>query len=167
MYFTYIQRALKAAKYHEDRAFSFAHPEVNKYDEVVFHLRAYFWELWSVWDYILQLANSETLRLDPEDVRRKFLKKLKAEQPNYKYLTTLEKIQSNERLLRIKSLRDHAHKWQIDPYLIEYNENSVSVIALNNLDSKNRKLARQINIDKNDLGFMVAVVRTLTEKGFK
>ena len=115
---------------------------------------------------MLQLTNSKTLRWNPEKVRRNFLKELKREQPNYKFLTTMEEIQNNERLLRIESLRDHAHKWQIDPYLIDYNKNSVNVIALNNLDNKDRKLSRQINIDKTDLGFIVGVVNALTEKGF-
>jgi len=166
MYPRYIQQALEGAKYHENLAFSFAHPRMHKYNQSAFHLRAYFWELWSVWDYILQQVNSETLKLDPGRVRRDLLEKLKRKCPNYKYLKDLEEIQENDRLIRIKLIRDYAHKWQIDPYLIDYHGSIVNVICLNNLDAKDKKLPRQINIDRNDLWFMENVVKTLSEKGF-
>lgn len=166
MYLKFIDQALKGAKYHEAQAFFFAHPKENKYDFVTYHLRAYFWELWSVWDYVLQLANSKTLNLEPEKVRRDFLKKLIVEQPKYVHLSKLKSIQENEQLIRIRKLRDHAHKWQVDPYLVEYNGDVVNVIALNNLDGKNKKLPKQINIDRNDLWFMKKAKSDLSMEGF-
>lgn len=166
MYLKYIRQALNNAKYHEDKAFSFAHPKINQYDKVVIHLRAYFWELWSVWDYILQVVNSKTLNLGPERVRRDFLEVLKKKQPKYNYLSTLEKIQNNERLIRIRDLRDHTHKWLVDPNLIDYSGDIVNVIAIGNLDGRDKKLQRQINIDRNDLWFMENSIKILSKEGF-
>ena len=166
MFLEYIKQALKSAKYHEDKAFFFAHPNVNQYDKVVIHLRAYFWELWSVCDYILQLVNSKTLNLQPELVRRDFFRELKKKKPDYKYLSILEEIQSNERLIRVKDIRDHAHKWQVDPYLVEYNGDVVNIVAINNLNRRDRRLPKQINIDRNDLWFMKKTVDDLSQKGF-
>jgi len=166
IYLKFINQALSAAKYHEDLAFSFAHPDIKQYSKVVVHLRAYFWELWSVWDYILQEANLKTLKLKPEGVRRNFLDEAKKKHPNYEYIENLEYIQKDERLTRIMLIRDHAHKWQIDPYQVDYRGTKVNVICLNNLDAKDKKLARQINIDRNDLWFMETIVETLFKKGF-
>ena len=166
MYLSYIQTALEGAKYHEDQAFLLAHPKSPQYKKVVFHLRAYFWELWSVWDYILQHANTQTLKLDPYDVRRGLLKKIRSELSLYQHLSLLESIEADDWLIRIRWLRDHAHKWQIDPYLVDYHEEIVNVIALNNLEGKDKALPRQINIDRNDLSFMTDFVKKLTENSF-
>src|SRR3989344_2887693 len=136
-YFKYIKTALEGAKYHEELAFLFAHPKRNEFNKIVFHLRAYFWELWSVWDYVLQYVNVKTLKLDPYDVRRDLLKKIKANMPYYQYLPLLEKIQNEDRLYRIMWLRDHAHKWQINPYLVDYNDEGVQVISCWVFCSKN------------------------------
>ncbi|KKS69889.1 MAG: hypothetical protein UV41_C0042G0003 [Candidatus Daviesbacteria bacterium GW2011_GWA2_42_7] len=164
-YFKYIKTALEGAKYHEELAFLFAHPKRNEFNKIVFHLRAYFWELWSVWDYVLQYVNVKTLKLDPYDVRRDLLKKIKANMPYYQYLPLLEKIQNEDRLYRIMWLRDHAHKWQINPYLVDYNDEGVQVISLDNLNAKDKSLPRQINIDKNDFLYMKKVVKTLIKSG--
>mgnify|MGYP001560505687 CR=1 FL=1 len=166
MYFDYIQTALEGAKYHEDQAFLLAHPKNPQYKKVVFHLRAYFWELWSVWDYVLQHANSQTLKLEPHQVRRKFLERLEEDSLSYQYLSQLKSLQSHDRLLRIMWLRDHAHKWQLDPYLVDYHGEVVNVIAINNLDGKDKVLPRQINVDRNDLSFMADFVKELTDNGF-
>lgn len=165
-YFTYIQTALLGAKYHEEQAFLVQANQPNDYNRIVFHLRAYFWELWSVWDYVLQETNQQTLELDPYGVRRNFLNKVKKEVPKYKFLDLLESIQNDKRLKRIMLLRDHAHKWQIEPYLIDHTDETVNVIALNNLDSKDKNLPRQINIDRNDLWFMQEFISSLTKEGF-
>lgn len=165
-YLRYIQTALQGAKYHEDQAFQVRGNQPNDYNKRVFHLRAYFWELWSIWDYILQETNLQTLGLDPYSVRRNLVKKIKNQMPEYKFIGLLESIQDNERLQRIMWLRDHAHKWQIEPYLIDHDDEQVNVIALNNLDSKDKNLPRQINIDKNDLWFMQEFVKSLVGKDF-
>lgn len=166
MYVDYIQTALLGAKFHEDQAFLLAYPERPRYMEVVFHLRAYFWELWSIWDYILQHANKQTLDLDPYLVRRGFLKKYENELSSYLYLSLLKSIEGDDWLIEIRSLRDHAHKWQLDPSLVEFNDEIVSVIALNNLDEKDKNLPRQISVDRNHLWFMSESVRKLSSEGF-
>lgn len=166
LYYCYIQTALAGAKYHEDQAFQVRGNQPNDFNKIVFHLRAYFWELWSVWDYVLQEANSQTLELDPYSVRRNLLKMIKEKMPKYNFLTLLESIQNNERLQRVMWLRDHAHKWQIEPYLIDHTDEQVNVIALNNLDTKDKNLPKQFNIDRNDLWFMQEFVKSLVEKGF-
>ena len=78
----------------------------------------------------------------------------------------MEEIKSNERLIRVKDIRDHAHKWQVDPYLVEYNGDVVNIVAINNLNRRDRRLPKQINIDRNDLWFMKKTVDDLSQKGF-
>ena len=112
------------------------------------------------------MTNLETLHLNPKNVRRTFLEKLKIEQPRYEYLLTLEEIQNDKWLKRIENLRDHAHKWQIDPNLVEYNGDKVNVIAIDNYASKDEGLPTQINIDKNDLWFMKDAVEKIGKEGF-
>ena len=161
----YIQQALNAAKYHEDQAFKFAHPLNSDYDKVVAHLRAYFWELWSVWDYILQQANSETIKLDPESVKGKIIEQIKEKFPEYKYLGELEKFQDDDRLKKISFVRNYAHKWQIMPNLVEINGDTVNVITLIWLKNYNT-IPNQINIDRNDLWFMDKMVNQLIQNNF-
>ena len=160
-----IQKALKSAKYHEDLAFLYAHPNEAKYDELVTHLRSYYWELWSVWEYIIQAVNEHSLNLDKQNVREDFIKKLKKERPDYPYAKDLEKVFNNERLIRINQLRNYSHKWQIDASLVEIDENDkVNVIAFNPKGSEGT-LPRQINIDKNDLWFMTETTKSFSIKG--
>ncbi len=162
----YINTALAGAKYHEDQAFQVRGNQPNDYNKIVFHLRAYFWELWSAWDYVLQETNRQTFHLEPHEVRRNILNKVRKEVPDYKFLELLESIQENERLKRIMWLRDHAHKWQIEPYMIDHDDEKVNIIALNNLDSRDKFLDRQINIDRNDLYFMQEFINSLSKEGF-
>jgi len=166
MYLEFLKQALSAASYHENRAFSFAHPRVSKYSLVVAHLRSYFWELWSAWEYILQVANSATLKLDPKEVRRDFLLEVEKKRPEYKHLKELKRMEESKELVRIKAVRDHAHNWVIDPYQVEYNEDTVEVICINNSDSRDTGPPGQINIDRNDLWFMENEVKTLLKSGF-
>jgi len=170
MYPRYILQALEAAKYHEDLTFSFENLKKGKITKSMFHLRAYFWELWSVWEYILQHANIETLKLPSKEVRRDFIEQLKQKFPKYKFLKVLEKIQNEEYFKRIKLIRDHAHNWQIAPYgvpimVIHDDSKVVRAMKLNNID-KDKELPMDIYIERNDLGFMEHVVKTLSEKGF-
>lgn len=170
MYVAYIHTALEGAKYHEDQAFLLAHPQKLQYKKVVFHMRAYFWELWSVWDYILQHANKQTLNEDAGDVRYKngktFIEQIEGKFPKYKFLSQLKEINKHERLQRIKTLRNYAHKWQIEPNQVDINGEVVNVIILDNLNAQEKELSQQINIDRNDLSFMVDFVNKLTDNGF-
>jgi hypothetical protein len=160
-----ITNALNAATYHEIKAFYYASPQISDYNKVVFHLRSYYWELWSIWDYILQTVNSQTLKLSPDRVREDFIKKLTKQYPNYEYLNDLIQIDSNPFLERIGRLRNYAHKWQINPYQIEHNKGEVTIICIDNLDYKDRKLSSQINVDRNDLWFMNKAVEDLIKRG--
>lgn len=158
-----IKLALDAAEYHEIKAFTYANPKFFNYTYVLFHIRAYYWELLTIWDYILQIVNAETLNLHVEKIRSDFLEKLQNKMPEYKYLNELLEIKNADYFKRITRLRNYSHKWHINPNLVEYNEAGVTVISLEN--TKDPNLPRQINIDKNDLGFMKEVVENFTKIG--
>ena len=166
MYQEYINHALKAASYHENQAFLFAHPESDKYGETVAHLRAYYWELWSVWDYILQSVNSQTsLIKKPHEVDLKFLTKLKKEMPEYPHHKDLEDAFNEPLATRIRTLRNYAHKWQIDPYMLDIDDDDkVNVISLL-INPQEDKLMSQTNVDRNDLWFMSELVKKFVAKG--
>lgn len=112
-YYPQIELALVAAKYHEDAAFKAA--EERDALRAAVHLRAYFWELQSVWDYTLLHANSRTLKLKTQRVRADFLKQLQAKMADYMHLGRLQEIAANESLKRISLLRNEAHRFVIQP----------------------------------------------------
>jgi hypothetical protein len=161
-----IETALQAAKYHEDAAFQFASPAgltKEKLAAVVFHLRAYYWELWSAWDYLLQIANSHTVNLRLRDVNTKVIDRIARGHPDYEFLPCLSQTRGSPQLVRIRRLRHSAHRWVLDPYQVEHTDHGVSVICLQMKDSFEPV---QINIDRNDLSFMQQVVSNLRSAGF-
>jgi hypothetical protein len=161
-----INTALDGAKYHENQAFVFAYATVEKdkkesYRQVVYHLRAYFWELWSVWDYILQSANARTLNLPRVDTR--LVDQLEKKMPDYKHLPSLQAIRDSGWLKRLARLRHAAHRWILNPNLVEYSGSAVTVIAVNMQDGQS---PAQINIDRNDLLFMTQSATNLQNEKF-
>ncbi len=166
MYKQYIKNALKAAKYHEDTVFAFENETPQGYDKIIYHLRAYFWELWSVWDYVLQHANTKTLNKSPFEVRRNFVNNLSKTHSSYTFLDKLKTYDQALQLNRIRYLRDFAHKWTIHPYQLEHAGSEVTVICIDNYDKREPKLPEQINIDRNDYWFMEQLFNDLDNSAF-
>jgi hypothetical protein len=161
-----IETALEGAKFHEEQVFKLAYPSNGRisnesYKTLIFHLRAYFWELWSVWDYILQNANAQTLKLSRVDTGLidQLLKKMRS----YHFLPLLQSTRDSSWLKRLARLRHSAHRWIIDPYLVDYNDGQVNVISLRMQDGETPV---QVNVDRNDLWFMSDAVNKLKEAGF-
>jgi hypothetical protein len=165
-YLNSIETALEGAKFHEDRAFILAYPSEGRvsndsYKTLVYHLRAYYWELWSVWDYILQNANAQTLKLPRVDTG--LIDQLLKKMDSYPFLPLLQSTRDSAWLKRLARLRHSAHKWILDPYLAGYNDTQVKVIALRMQDGEEPV---QVNVDRNDLWFMSEVVNKLKDAGF-
>jgi sulfur relay (sulfurtransferase) DsrC/TusE family protein len=163
-----IELALDGARYHESRAFELAMPtsvaiDRDTYRRIVYYLRAYYWELWSVWDYILQNVNSQTLRLPEEKVNSRLVQRLADEAPGYSFRDDVTAIYDNPWLKRIARLRHSAHRWVLKPYQLEHTNHGVTVISLLMNDGDTPK---QINIDRNDLWYMESVVQQLDSSGF-
>lgn len=173
-YVKYIQLAFEGAKYHEDQAFLLASQD-TEFNKIIFHIRAYFWELWSIWDYVLQQANIHTLNKDPYHVRRSLLKEIRLEKPDYQYLSLLEEYHDANQLNKIRLIRDYAHKWHYNinnGLTIAQNGSSplsgddIIAIALDNFDRKEEKLSQQIFVDRSDLLFVRNIIDKLSKKGF-
>jgi hypothetical protein len=161
-----IETALEAANFHEDRAFLLAYPSNNRvsnesYKAVIYHLRAYFWELWSVWDYILQNANAQTLKRSR--VNTGLIDRLLKTMNSYNFLPFLQSMRDSSQLTRLARLRHSAHRWILDPYLVDYNDTQVNVISLRMQDGEE---PIQVNVDRNDLCFMSDSVNKLKDAGF-
>jgi len=161
-----IETALEGAKFHEDRALILAYPSKDRvsnesYKALVYHLRAYFWELWSVWDYILQNANAQTLKLPRVDTG--LIDQLLKKMSSYNFLPFLQSMRDSSWLKRLARLRHSAHRWILDPYLVDYNDTQVNVISLRMQDGE---APVQVNVDRNDLWFMSDSVNKLKDAGF-
>ncbi|MDQ3004581.1 MAG: hypothetical protein M3R47_04260 [Chloroflexota bacterium] len=161
-----IETALEGAQFHEDRAFLLAYPSNERvsnesYKVLVYHLRAYFWELWSVWDYILQNANAQTLKLLRVDTG--LIDHLLRKMSSYNFLPFLQSTRDSSQLKRLARLRHSAHRWILDPYLVGYNDTQVNVISLKMQDGE---APIQVNVDRNDLWFMSDTVNKLKDAGF-
>ena len=161
-----IKTALEGAKFHEDQAFMLAYPSSGRvsnesYKILVYHLRAYFWELWSVWDYILQNANAQTLKLSRVDTG--LIDQLIKKMSSYHFLPLLQSTRDSAWLKRLARLRHSAHRWVLDPYLVDYNDTPVNVISLKMQDGES---PLQVNVDRNDLWFMSDSVSKLKDAGF-
>ena len=163
-----VERAIDGAEYHEVQAFSLVMPNEkgeipeNRRLAIIFHLRAYYWELWSVWDYVLLNANSQTLSLKRVDTG--LVEILKKKFPGYKYLNLLEQMLNDPLFQRIQRLRHYSHGWVLNPYLVEYTPGEgANVISLLMNDKSSPE---QVNVDRNDLWFMKSHVQRLKNVGF-
>ena len=148
----------------------------REYERVFFHVRAYFWELYCVWDYLLQHANASTLKWKPHLVKGDntgdFLSKIELEHSNYAHLNVLRQIQSNAVFQKVKKMRNYAHKWHYNPVLSMATDGPPSVgnparsIMINNSDKKEPGLPAQVFVERNDLEFFKETVEQLTNLGF-
>lgn len=166
MFLAEIETAIEGARYHEATAFALAHPTnggipQRSYLSLIFHLRAYYWELWSVWDYILQDANAHTLKLERVDTN--LVDKIRKRAPSYTFLTEIAEIRDSPILKRIARVRHSAHKFVLEPYQVEINDIGVSVICLLMRD---KVFPPQVNVDRNDLAFVEDAVQRLKKSGF-
>jgi hypothetical protein len=166
MFLTEIETALEGARYHEDYAFKLAHPTnagiaEKDYHALIFHLRAYYWELWSVWDYILQNASAHTLKLKRVDTN--IVTEISKKAPQYTFLSEITTIRDSPSLKRMARLRHSAHKFVLEPYQVEVNDSGVTVICLHMRDEA---FPEQVNVDRNDLAFIEDTVRQLENVGF-
>ena len=171
-YLDYINIALEGAEYHEGRAFLLETKDAE-YDKVPLYIRAYFWELLSIWDYILQQANIQTLNKSPDQVRGDFITEIENKVPQYKYIAALKTIRDDPRMKKIKFVRNYAHKWQYNPvrFMASIGEHpteakDVVAIALDNSDKKEKNLPHQISIDRSDLSFMKDSIKFLFDQDF-
>lgn len=166
MFLAEIETAIEGAKYHEASAFELAHPTKagiaqRSFQILIFHLRAYYWELWSVWDYILQNANANTLKLKRVDTN--LVNEISKKAPSYTFLSEITAIRDSPNLKRIARLRHSAHKFVLEPYQVEINDTGVSVICLHMRD---KAVPDQVNVDRNDLAFVEDAVHRLKNVGF-
>ncbi|MGQ0604399.1 MAG: hypothetical protein ACT4QE_22185 [Anaerolineales bacterium] len=135
----------------------------RSYHILTFHLRAYYWELWSVWDYILQNANANTLKLNLDRVNTKLVNKIGKKAPSYTFLSEITVIRDSLNLKRIARLCHSAHQFVLEPYQVEINDKGVSVICLH---MKDNAIPDQVNVDRNDLAFVEDSVQHLKNVGF-
>ena len=161
-----IETALEGAKFHEDRAFMFAYLSNKKvsnesYKAIVYHLRAYFWQLWSTRDYIPQNANAQISRLSKVDTG--LIDQLFRKMNSYHVLPLLQSMRASSQLQLLARLRHSAHGWILDPYLVGSEPTQVNTISLRMQDGE---APIQVSIDRNDLWFMSESVNTLKEAGF-
>jgi hypothetical protein len=166
MFLKEIETALKGARYHENFAFKLAYPTQVRitekdYDALIAHLRAYYWELWSVWDYILQNANAQTLKRERVDTT--LVNEISKKAPQYIFLSEITAIRDSPRRKRIARLRHSAHKFVLEPYQVEISGDRVTVICLY---MKDKDSPEQVNVDRNDLAFVVESVQRLENIGF-
>jgi hypothetical protein len=163
-----VSLALDGADYHQREAFRLAQPidgraNPTAFGPVVAHLRAYYWELWSVWDYILHRANSETLQLKEREVTSNLLNRLRASDIGYRHLDRLTAIYSSAEFAQIRRVRHAAHFFVPGALSVEYlPTQAVSLISFY-LGS----VASSIYVyPQRDLKFMRAASVGLEEAGF-
>src|SRR5687768_4178891 len=115
MFLESIGLALDAARYHEARALEFARPQQDgSYTEaqrraVIAHLRAYYWELWAIWDYILRNANSQQVQpLRERDVNTGLVEVIRERNPGYQFLPDITAIRDSPWRHRIQQIRHSA-----------------------------------------------------------
>jgi hypothetical protein len=82
---------------------------------------------------------------------------------SYKFLPFLQSTRDSPWLKRLARLRHSAHRWILDPYLVDYNDTQVNVISLKMQDGE---APVQVNVDRNDLWFMSDSVNKLKDAGF-
>jgi hypothetical protein len=165
-----VRLALAGARYHEERAFQLATSAAKggmtkrDHEMLTHHLRSYYWELWSVWDYLLQEANAQTVRRSPDNVNSTLLSILKRESPKYAYLDALKAIYDHPLLRRIARARHASHRFVVEPTLVESREDGVVMVI--SLRMQDGEIPNQVNVERNDLWFVADAVGTLTEAGY-
>jgi hypothetical protein len=164
-----IRKALAAAKFHQDRFLELAWSHEDDYLlALTAHLRAYFWELWSAWDYILQNANEQSLRIPQRDVNTALLANLSKRMPDYGFLPILESFILTPEFNRLRNIRHSAHRWVLSPFQASrktFSDADTDITSVS-IRIQDRTKQEEFDVDTSDLEFVSLFVEKLERQDF-